>query len=304
MNNHQQFQNFSDENIYRRFSGGLYRTMSRGSGGWIADFLSGIFYFFINMGAFTVRVFLRRKMGVRSFGLISVLLSYIWLRLFLINSYVFENSCEMFFGFEDGTTCNWGNYAEYYLSPTIDLFDFIPGGYINAIEGNLSSYLSFFNTIEAFGLGLHLLSISVLFLGVLHFFTAIVRDIRKVKWHSFHRGTSLFFNWLNGRSVFGLFTINEHLIWAVVEPLFVLFIAYTLAIFSQDWALILCLKIAAWCLAIQEFQVWNRNKNMVRNMIDQEIDSSILLEEREKFKAINGKSDKTIIGLEVTKATL
>jgi hypothetical protein len=302
MNNINAKQNFSDSYVYRKLSSSLYRTTSREGYGWVTEFLYGAFYFLVNIGAFSVRILLRWNMGIRSFGFISIVFLYLWIRVFLIYMYSNDLGCE-YFQISEDDICPLDNKIEFYLSIFIDLFAPLHDGF-DLLKGDLSIYLYPQNHPDNFGYALHIFSLFTLGLSLLHYSNTFIRDIIKVKSHSFHRGDSVFFGWLKGKKIVSSYEINEHVIWAVLDPLWVIFIAYFFESILGYYALSILLQVGAVCLMIQEFQVWNRNKDMIRNMIDQEIDAELLLIEREKYKAFIAKDNSNDFKGQKGKATV
>ena len=64
---------YSDAAVTGRLGRGVTRTIDRVlRTNFITELVRGVFYFAVGLGAFSVRVVLRKKLGERSFGLICV----------------------------------------------------------------------------------------------------------------------------------------------------------------------------------------------------------------------------------------
>ncbi|MEL6256402.1 MAG: hypothetical protein AAFR87_30645, partial [Bacteroidota bacterium] len=106
---------FTDRTAYKRLSKGISTGVSRVTGSnFLTELFSGIFYFFVGLGAFSVRAVLRRKLGERSFGIFTILLTYFWIRLFYAWNYLEYQPCDTFLGIECGAL-GYGLY--YFLVP-------------------------------------------------------------------------------------------------------------------------------------------------------------------------------------------
>ncbi len=93
--------------------------------------------------------------------------------------------------------------------------------------------------------------------------------------HSYYRGNSIFFGWMEDK-VIGGFKINSLAIWMIVEPIFVLFVAYLVEDFLGYSQIGLILKFSAICLFIEEFRVYQENRRFILDMLDGQLDAAFV----------------------------
>lgn len=269
-----------DEALFKRVTGGIYKGVQRTRGmTFFTEFFAGLFYLFIGLGAFSIRALIRRKLGERSFGIFTIVFTFIWIRAFYAFDYVELKSCAEFFHVE---SCNSINTAMYYLylpfspiagffTPEFSLISFQEG------FGNLFSPLNIQTEISYAGLfSLLFLLIAFVALG-----ETIYRMFKKIRWHSYHRGKSSFFNWTVGKKI-GRFVIKDVHVWMIFEPLLILMIGWIVSF--GDIVLAKVLIAGAICLFLEEYSIYRQERNYILNMIDGEIEGDYLTELKEQYR--------------------
>lgn len=260
---------FTERAAFKRLGKGVSTGVNRITGGsFLTELFSGIFYFFVGLGAFSVRSVLRRKLGERSFGLLTILLTFIWLRLLYAWKYLEFAPCEMLFGVECGVL----GHGLYYLLIPISLIVnlFVPGA-LELVKTN-EGFGNAFNPFN-FGLGDSLAGFySVVFLifAFIALGESIYRIFKKVRWYSYYRGKSSLFDWwLTGKKI-GSFVISERIIWMILEPLTVALIS-GFSYLMGDILLSKILMIGAVCLFIEEYGDYREERGVILDVIDGEI---------------------------------
>lgn len=259
----------SDYGLYMRSKGSMYQVLDQKNAA-IVSIIMGFVSFLFGVGAFILRIFLRKKLGVRSYGLVTIGCSFLWIkwvesiyRSQLINT---KNADLL-------------TILDYSLTPVINFLDRLLG-YNNDSAQKLFTPLSRMSGINDL---LQWLSLAILILGFGHYVSAIIRDFRKEKWHSYHRGESLLFKWLMGRSIINI-VISDTTIWMVIEPCFVFLISLSLASTPDGTALAFVLRTSAVCLFFQEYMVYQKRKSAILDFIDQEIESEEIFSEINQHK--------------------
>ena len=295
---------FGDEAAFKRLKKGVSGSVNRITGGnFIANLLSGIFYFLIGLGAFSVRVVLRRKLGERSFGLLTILLTFISLRLFYAWNFVEISSCAELYGSE----CRTVQDLLYYVTFPVVLIGgiFFP----NLFPTILKTQEGFGNAFNPFNLGLGeslagFYSIVFLIFAFIALSESIYRIYKKIRWYSYYRGkSSLFDRWLTGKKIGG-FVITERIIWMIVEPLTVVFFS-GLFHFIGDTMLSQIFMLGAVCLFIEEYGDYQEERNIILNVIDGEIINERIIALKAEYNIdqephYKGKDDRNASDSELT----
>ena len=260
---------YGDEAVYKRLRKGVSGSIDRTIGtNFVTELISGFFYFFVGLGALCVRVILRRKLGERSFGILSVILTYVFIKIIYFWNYVkiapFEGGS---FGAIDQIL--YEAYALY--ARVIGLFfpDWFPDFILNqdAVKNSFSPF--FFeegNTFLGFFILVYLI-FALIALGEVFY-----RIFYKVRWYSYYRGKSSLFDWwLVGKKVAG-WTITEKIVWLVIEPIFLAAIAL---IFYGLGDLLMggVMLMGAVCLLIEEFNYFREERNILLDVMDGEIEA-------------------------------
>lgn len=274
---------FTDQAAYKRLAKGVSTGVNRITGGsFLTELFSGIFYFFVGLGAFSIRAVLRRKLGERSFGILTILLTYFWIRLFYAWNYLEFQPCNTFFGVECGVL---GNGLYYFLVPISLIVNlFFPGALelVTTTEG----FGNAFNPFN-FGLGESLAGFySVVFLifAFIALCESIYRIFKKVRWYSYYRGKSSLFDWwLTGKRIGG-FAISERIIWMIVEPMVVVLFAGLFYLIG-DTILSQILMIGAVCLFIEEYGDYREERNVILNVIDGEIINERIIQVKTEYSS-------------------
>ncbi|MBL7815684.1 MAG: hypothetical protein JNL70_11765 [Saprospiraceae bacterium] len=252
----------SDYGLLMRSRGSIYQVLDPKSGA-IVSLIMSVVSFAFGIGAFILRIFLRQRLGSRSFGLMSITFSYLWVKW--VESIHYNQ-------FVSAKNTDFITIIEYILDPIIQFAD--------RLLGNNTYAPRFSPPLIKTGLGdlLTVFSWTVLILGIVHYISAFVRNLKKAKWHSYHRGESLLFGWLKGKRFFNN-VITDTTIWMLIEPLFVLLISIPLSKTPDGAALAFVLRTSAACLFFQEYLVFQKKNGAILDLIDQEIESEEIFNE-------------------------
>jgi hypothetical protein len=248
----------------------------------IIAFLYYILKFFLSVGAFTPRAILRSKIGERTIGVITVLMVYAFFFTVHIGYHSFIQAKEFLI-----KEVRVNKLSELSKEQLYDLF---------VIVVTASSTDEFHRDGKALaplalGLGLKKSILAfqglswplkvcwwlVLLMSLLHFIEIIYRRRQGEVLHSYHRGKSVFFSWMIGKKIPGG-KVNELMVWMIVEPLFVLSIAFLLNRFLQFEVLGLVLIISAICLFMEEYRAYLDNRSMLLDIVDSQIDARVISE--------------------------
>lgn len=264
----------------------------------LARTASGFFRYVINSAAYSLRIFLRIRLGERAIGIPTVLLSFVWICYFLTYTYMFD------FNFNQEQPENPWFDIPAFIQPFILILSFIGQllmkvfqAFLNAARvlglaepgSGLDSSLYWDGSVLTYGL------LCLLF-GVIHLIKIQLRATSKTHVHSYSHGKSAFFWWLEGRkfpwfrtnSETGRLTIRsvkivEKTIFTYVEPIFVFLIGMILRNGGSDhfgWFLI----VSAIALFWDERKESASFRGQVLDMLDGEMDGKALIEEYKKVK--------------------
>ncbi len=275
---------FGDDNIRKKVSGSIYKGLSRTSTfGFVTDLFAGLIFSIISLGAFSVRVIFRRKIGERSFGIITIILTYIWIRMFYAYDLIHIKSCSEFglFGGECGALSSimYVFLVPYYILISMwrNDMDMSP----ITTEGGIENIFFLFN-IEADGGFAGLFSLLFLFFALWALIDVFGRVFSKSRWHSFHRGKSILNRFFLGKKVFG-FTIQDFHIWMWIEST-VVAIFGVIAWLCNDVIMARVLLVGAACLLIEEYSVYRNERSIVLDLIDQEIDAEHITRIKKQYQ--------------------
>ena len=212
--------NANDNDLGRRLVRGGQTAASLGgketAGGYMV--VSGLMYILFGFGALAVRLLLRRNMGERTFGVLSILLSYFWLKYAYIGTFVYSLPCDTFGNFDCENV--WIRWLLVFIAPLFEmttwLFKIESSSFGNTDIGRHLSIFAFPRAGEE-----SLLPYFALIVLALGIFSYIEMFTRKTHTYTYYRGQSVFFNWLQGKKIGNLY-LNETMIWLIVEPLAVL----------------------------------------------------------------------------------
>ncbi|MCO6490867.1 MAG: hypothetical protein J5I98_20785 [Phaeodactylibacter sp.] len=252
----------------------------------IIAFFYYIIKFLLAVGAYIPRSILRKKLGERTFGLITVLSVYLFfsfvqivvdaipvaiervnegLRALNIDQIDRESAYDIVEAYLLLTSTSQGEDGVSMIK-TITLTSI----FRDAVKG-----------YQGLSTGLWYLWWIIIAFSLMHFIELMLRKRREEVIHSFHRGRSAF-NILSGKKILGL-EIKERYLWMYVEPVTVYLIALSLGFIPGIGILSLVLKISAACLFLEEYRVFLENKSMVLDVIDSQIDGMKLAQVQEEF---------------------
>lgn len=208
--------------------------------------LAGLWQEIVSAAALSVRIFMRQKIGERSFSLMLVFGAYIWVRCFD-------------FDWRFTTPPNdpenpihgllvWLGYLEQFLAQigevSVNAFTF-------STDPNSPSPLVF------------IYSIIILIGGLGQWVVSIRRYMKGEKWYSYSRGESVFFSAMIKNSV------SYTTIWMIIEPFFLFIIGVLIVALLRD-ALGLCIMLSAIALFAEEYRYYRETKHEVLDVNDAE----------------------------------
>ena len=278
------FNDFALSNrVYSRVQGGLrqHRIV-----GFFTDIITGIVFLFVGLGAFSVRVVLRSKLGERSFGVVMILLTYYWIRMFYLHDKIEINSCSEF-EFMGGGCGALELILFLLLTPFYAIANiFIKDvSNISPIETTGGSNLLYLLNLEVEGSFAGYYSLIFLILSLAAIIEVFIGALRKIKWYSYHRGKSrIGLDLLAGKTIFGFFLIKDVHIWMIVEPILVALFASWFWI-SGDTILGSILFTGAVCLFLEEFSSARKEREVILDLNDQEFEAQYYSEIRNRYKS-------------------
>jgi hypothetical protein len=222
--------------------------------------ITGIIGYFISASAFIIRSFLRVKLGERTFGALTLLSVYfiIWL------IYIFPQAYEVTADNLLRSNVDKGNLGVMAMTFFMT-FIYAPYKFFEN-DGSVSSFS------PELPYELNIFAIIILFIGVSHFIELLTRKYRKEVVHSYYRGDSVFFGWLVGRKI-NNYIVKNITIWILIEPLFIVIIAWSISTFLGYNQVAIVLVISAICLFIEEYRGYLENRQFVLDMLDGQLDA-------------------------------
>jgi len=230
----------------------------------ISRFLSGIFGQFVATSAFISRSFLRLNLGERSFGLITILMVYLIIWLIYLYPQAYTGTCELFF--DEGGIMEGVDQGS--LGMKLLVF-FAAILYVPAmmLRKDMSIHLS-----PDMPYMLDWFVFIILLISVAHLIEVYARRLNKTVIHSLYRGDSVFFSWMIGLKIGGT-TITPLGVWMIVEPLFLLAVAYLMNSVLGWMELSLVLFVSAICLFLEEYRVYVETRRIILDVLDGRLDA-------------------------------
>lgn len=284
----------SDKAIVNDLAGRVF-SASRGRRSFIIAFFYYILKFLLSVGAYIPRALMRKKLGERTFGIITILSIYLLLssvEIFVRAVPVLKqraNDVLVELNMEEPDKNSLYEFFQFYLISS------------STSEGQeqfsiVSSLLitSFFkeSILEYSGLSMNLKFLYglIIIFSIVHFIEIQIRRRREEVVHSFHRGESIVGIALKKLGI----DIKERYSWMYLEPIIIFFLAMGLQFFSDTEALVLVLKVSAICLFLEEYRVFIENRSMVLDVIDSQIDGLHLASIQEEYmKRLDDRRDDT-----------
>lgn len=299
-----QRKSYSDRSLGKSFNRRAYRAITRQYPFFIGSIISFI-QLVAKSAAFSIRVFLRKDIGERTFGIWSIVLAYFWVQYFLLDSAILTHLDEdfKFFGIIDfhRTKVLSGEQVEIFslkswddlLRPLYVCFSYMYQVFVNLLK--LTDLLGEDNARNGSWV-VWIYSYIVVLLGVVHLFKGIWRTNTWDKKDSYRRGTSVFFQWSIDQKI-GQFSITPTAMLTIVEPIavFVLGLLVYNIWDNPNSAFGMFLMVSAIALASEEYTEYLFRQEKILDMVDSEFDGQrleVALEKyEEKERVRNGRND-------------
>ncbi|PHN04382.1 hypothetical protein [Flavilitoribacter nigricans] len=283
----------SDKSIVNDLAGRVF-SASRRKQPIIIAFFYYIFKFLLSVGAYVPRAIFRKKLGERTFGVITVLSVYLFFAFVQISVDAIPEGKKVFNQSLQALNIDRLNWESGYSIGEIYLI-LTSTNQGEETVGMLKTYLLtsiLKNPILKFhGLlpDLKYLYWIVLLFSFFHFIEVRLRKNRDEIIHSYHRGKSLF-NWLAEKRIFGV-EIKERYLWMILEPGFIYVLAIGSTLLPGINTLPLVLKISAACLFLEEYRVFIENRSMLLDVIDSQMDGMKLAQVQAEYMERLGEVD-------------
>ena len=230
--------------------------------------------YFVGVAAFFSRVFLRIRLGERTYGISMVIMSFAFIYFLQISRYSLDSLSDVL-------------SMEGEILPGLIVF-------FRALAEDPNGFFDIFVTgsvLKNNDLPLETIIFGVLFLGlsIFHFIESFQRRKREELYHSLYRGDSLYFHFLIGQRV-GSITIQKIHVWMIVEPLFIFIAAWILDTGLKLEAIGFILQISAICLFIEEFRVHREQRLLFYDIQDRQLDGLYISSLQKEFEAKKVKS--------------
>lgn len=269
----------SDKQIVNDLAGKVF-SASRARMPIIIAFFYYILKFFLSVFAFIPRIFLRSKLGERTYGFITVFSVYILFSFTQLTSNVISANWAEIQSYAEAT-----DQARVYDSFMLFVISLLGGNnelYEIGIAGSVLLYGEEINNYQGLSNGLKYCWWIVLILFIIHFIEYMIRKNKEEVIHSFYRGNSIFFSFLSGKRMMD-FKIKDVHVWMLIEPLFFFLIAVLIGEAFGFNNLSLVLKFSAICLFFEEYFVFLENRSMALDIVDSLIDGKKLSLVQEKY---------------------
>ena len=242
-----------------------------------SNFFTSLFQYFIGAMAFLSRSFLRANLGERTFGVLTILSIIFFVGIIQVFPSAYDATYKaMSFNKEEG---GWFlGVIVFFLTFLYPIYILIlgklmrlnPTEYFQSIDTETSSTITWFLVI-----------ILVITLGQIA--EVYSRKKQRIVVHSFYRGDSLLFRWLENKRLFGT-KISKLAIWMLVEPVFVLAMAFLLGNILGYEDVALLLQISAICLFVEELRVYQENRRFELDMLDGQLDAAYAMQLQQKYE--------------------
>lgn len=274
----------------------------------------------MDAAAFSLRVFLRRNLGERTFSLWIVLFAFLWVWYFvsdgiqlktlrpnyeffepiaeILNQYIFreggESATERLMFFRSLDQVFWYLFAlNYYIFQAFQYIDTFFHSLFIIRDYPKASVLAFYY------------SIVVVFLGVSNILINWKKStISLEKSNSNHRGDSVFFGWLdlikikiNGADL----TLSKEFIWLFVEPVFISFLSIFLYSTGYDQNFALFLFLSSIALFLEELREFALKRGELLDIFDGEFKAQRIEQSLAKHNQAEGKKQLKTTGAVLAK---
>lgn len=243
--------------------------------------ITGFSAYTIGCLAFITRNFLRIKLGERTFGLFNILLAAVLVYVVYLFIQIYG---QILVGYHDenlrynlGTNLFVFLKTIFFLPLSLWLMD--ECGDVYGYDGDLVFSLNFLLPDE-----LKYFIALIVLIGAAQLVDVYIRRANKEVIHSFYRGDSVFWGWLRGKKI-GRLVINDTKIWMVIEPFFVLVLAYLMYDFLEYTEFAFVLMVSAICLFMEEYKVYTETRRFTLDMLDGRLDAAYMSSVQEEYQA-------------------
>lgn len=236
-----------------------------------------IFFYFV-FGSLIPRLFLRSKMGVRTYGIISIFITYFWVKFFYLTTVFYQLGADELFSKSGSEDTNLNRWVYIIASPFIEVLDYITGSSTNdgMVEGEYGKFIMPFEfSVFGFESLLPYVALLIPVVAIFHLRDRFSQGQYAIS--SYYRGNSLLFGWLRKRG------LSDFQIWAFVEPGF-LFVLGVIARLLGDFSLGIALQFVAICLFADELRAWMKIRAALLNMSDAQKESEFMMGKNEEIK--------------------
>lgn len=235
---------------------------------------TSIFFFYFVFGPLLPRLFLRTKMGVRTYGVISIFVTYFWVKFFYITT-IFYQLDESEFPY--GSDINAERWIYIIVGPFMEFGNFLIGGQADDFaEGDYGQYiLPFKFSVFGFESLLPYIALLVPIAAIFQLKDRFSKSQYSVS--TYYRGNSILFSWLKK------FGVSDFQILALIEPTF-LFLLGLLARFFNDFSFGIALQFVSICLLFSELKAWFRIRSILMNMSDAQKESDFMMSKNEEIR--------------------
>lgn len=266
----------------------------------IIAFFYYIFSYLIGVFAYIPRALLRTKLGVRTFGIATLIGVFflVWSVGALIKftpqiiQDVREVATDMGYNASDISSGD-ALTAVVMMSVVAAQEQSVESTVLGGTWLYFREHFSFDDTFNSEGIFLFGL---ILLLAVFHWLEIQSRRKGKEVIHSYYRGDSVFFGNTVGEKIFG-WQVSSLFVWMVLDPLLIILVAYLLQYGLRLELIPLILKVGAFFLIIEEINIYRENKQMVLDIIDSQIDAVKIMEIQDQYAQVptvgNTQKDST-----------
>ena len=230
--------------------GSTIHNVLDGGGNRIISFVKDLIYYIISIGALSVKIFFRRKLGERVLTAESLFFAVLYV-LFFYKIYNF-----LFSVFSDVH----GMFASIHGMPPFEN---------NSDDMQENEFLKIY-------------AIIVFVFGLIHLYHIRKRRKNNIRVHSYYRGESAFFK--RKKDSFTPEDEEGVRIYLYTEPTMV-FIVGLLSLYVNNGLGVL-LMIGALCLLLEEYWIYKRNRYMILDLIDREIEGEHITMVREYYNKV------------------
>lgn len=276
--------NLSDSSLLKDISNSPKGIFNNDSSS-IRNYFSFLFQYFIGAMALISRSFLRRNLGERTVGFLSLFSITFFVSAVILFPSAYDATYSALFGTQDKDTLN--KIITFFLTFIYPLVVLIIGNFVYSSSFNAQDFIKQI-TLD-YSTELMLFISAALIIIVVHLIDILLRRRRKIVIHSFYRGDSLLFGWMEDKLFFGQ-RITKIGIWMLIEPLFVLCIAMIINDLLDIKDVVHILYFSSICLFIEEFRVYQENRRFELDLLDGQLDAAFAAELQKNYQESVKKS--------------